>query len=268
MPTDQAAGFLVSALAAGIGVGSVLAGKLSGDRIELGIVAVGSALMGIFAFATGMCTSVAWALVWLFGLGLAGGLFIVPLNAFLQDRADPVEKGRILTTNNFINMVGVILASGVLTVLHDMLHLSAAQMLLAVGAFTLVGTIVVVRLLPGVTLRLFLLSMMHLLFRIRYVGAENLPKKGGALLVSNHTSYADAVLVGGVTRTLHPLPDVAALFREQIFPSVLRDAAGHPALHHRIRETRYALCGPPKRRSPRATWSASFRKAQSREPAT
>jgi acyl-[acyl-carrier-protein]-phospholipid O-acyltransferase/long-chain-fatty-acid--[acyl-carrier-protein] ligase len=146
---DQTAGFLVSALAAGIGIGSVLAGKVSGDRIELGIVAVGSALMGIFAFATGMCTSVPWALVWLCGLGLAGGLFIVPLNAFLQDRADPIEKGRVLTTNNFINMLGVIVASGVLSLLHDALHLSAAQMLLAVGAFTIVGTIVVVRLLPG-----------------------------------------------------------------------------------------------------------------------
>ena len=92
--------------------------------------------MGIFTVATGMTTSFAWAIVWLSGLGIAAGLFIVPLNAFLQDRADPVEKGRILTTNNFINMLGVILASGTLSLMHDMLHMSAAHMLLVMGAFT------------------------------------------------------------------------------------------------------------------------------------
>jgi acyl-[acyl-carrier-protein]-phospholipid O-acyltransferase/long-chain-fatty-acid--[acyl-carrier-protein] ligase len=192
-------GFLVSALAAGIGAGSVLAGRISGDRIELGIVSLGSILMGVFSFATGVCTSVGWSLVWLFGLGVAGGLFIVPLNAFLQERADPAEKGRILTTNNFVNMIGVILASGVLSLLHDVLHMTAAQMLIAIGAFTLVGTVVAIKLLPAVTLRLFLLGLMHVMFRIRYVGTENLPKKGGGLIVSNHTSFADPVLVGGAT---------------------------------------------------------------------
>ena len=197
--SDQNTGLSWTALAAGIGIGSILAGRISGDRIELGIVAVGSTLMGVFTFATGLTTSFAWAIMWLFGLGLAGGLFIVPLNAYLQDRADPAEKGRVLATNNFVNMLGVVLASGTLSLMHDVLHMSAAHMLLVLGAFTLVGTVVAVRLLPRVTLRLFLLSLMHLLFRMRYVGAENLPRTGGALLVSNHTSFADAVLVGGVT---------------------------------------------------------------------
>jgi acyl-[acyl-carrier-protein]-phospholipid O-acyltransferase/long-chain-fatty-acid--[acyl-carrier-protein] ligase len=196
---DKTIGFLVSALAIGIGVGSVIAGRLSGDRIELGIVGVGSALMGLFAFWTGMVSSVPWTLVLLAGLGMAGGLFIVPLNAYLQDRADPKEKGRILTTNNFINMVGVIIASGVLSLLHDAMKLSAAKMMLVLGVFTVVGTIGSVVLMPAISLRLFLLSILHAFFRIRYIGAENLPKEGGALLVSNHVSYADPVLVGGGT---------------------------------------------------------------------
>jgi len=194
---DQTAGFLVAALAAGIGLGSVVAGRLSGDRIELGIVGVGSALMGFFCLGAGLTTSVAWSLVWLTGLGFAGGLFIVPLNAYLQDRADPKEKGRILTTNNFINMLGVILASGVLSLLHDVMGLSAAQMMLALGGFTVVGTIGCIVLMPAICLRFFLLTILHGLFRIRYVGAENLPKEGGALVASNHTSFADSVLVGG-----------------------------------------------------------------------
>jgi acyl-[acyl-carrier-protein]-phospholipid O-acyltransferase/long-chain-fatty-acid--[acyl-carrier-protein] ligase len=196
---DQAAGFLVSALAAGIGVGSVIAGRLSGDRIELGIVGIGSALMGIFAFLTGITMSVPWALVWLTGLGLAGGLFIVPLNAYLQDRADPKEKGRILTTNNFINMLGVIVASGILSLLHDVMHLTAAHMLIVLGACTMIGTIGSVVLMPAISLRFVLLSILHAFFKIVYIGAENLPKEGGALIVCNHASYADPVLVGGAT---------------------------------------------------------------------
>jgi acyl-[acyl-carrier-protein]-phospholipid O-acyltransferase/long-chain-fatty-acid--[acyl-carrier-protein] ligase len=196
---DETAGYLVCALAIGIGVGSVIAGRLSGDRIELGIVGVGSVLMGLFAFAIGMTSSVPWALVWLTGLGLSGGLFIVPLNAYLQDRADPKEKGRILTTNNFINMVGVILASGVLSLLHDVVGLSAARLMMVLGVFTLVGTIGSIVLMPAISLRFFLLTILHAFFKIRYFGAENLPKEGGALIACNHTSYADPVLVGGAT---------------------------------------------------------------------
>lgn len=163
---DQTAGFLVAALAAGIGVGSVIAGFLSGDRIELGIVAVGSVLIGLFTVGTALTSSVPWSLMWLTGLGLAGGLFIVPLNAYLQDRASPQERGRILTTNNFINMVGVLLAAGALSLLHEVIGLTAAHMMLVLGLFILAGTVGAICLIPATSVRSFLLSVLHG-FRIR-----------------------------------------------------------------------------------------------------
>ena len=167
---DQAAGFLVGAVAIGIGVGSVIAGFLSGDRIELGIVPVGSVLISFFAVATAMTSSMFWALLWLTGLGLAGGLFIVPLNAYLQDRADPREKGRIMTTNNFISMVGVLLAAAVLPLLHDVLGFTASRILVVVGALTLFVTIGAVALTPAASLGLLLPTALRNLFRIRTVG--------------------------------------------------------------------------------------------------
>ena len=167
---EQTAGFLVGALAAGIGVGSLMAGFLSGDRIELGIVPVGSVLISFFAIATAMTSSVLWALLWLTGLGLAGGLFIVPLNAYLQDRADPREKGRIMTTNNFISMVGVLLASAALPLLHDLLGLAASSILLMVGAFTLILTIGAIVLIPRKALRHILPAPLQKMFRIHTVG--------------------------------------------------------------------------------------------------
>jgi acyl-[acyl-carrier-protein]-phospholipid O-acyltransferase / long-chain-fatty-acid--[acyl-carrier-protein] ligase len=177
---DETAGFLVAALAAGIGAGSVLAGFLSGDRIELGIVLAGSVLMGLFAIAAGMTSSVPWALVWLTGLGLAGGLFIVPLNAYLQDRAQAQEKGRIITTSNFISMIGVLAAAGVLPLLHDVIGLSAARMLCVFGIFTWVVTIGAITLMPGIPVRLLLATVLRAMFRIGSAAEENRPEETGS----------------------------------------------------------------------------------------
>ena len=115
MCRKRAWGFLVTALAAGIGVGQRgRRARISGDHIELGLVPVGRALMGVFSIALGLTHSLHVGAGWLAGVGFAGGLFAVPLNAFLQEKAGAQEKGRILTTNNFANMLGVIAASGLL----------------------------------------------------------------------------------------------------------------------------------------------------------
>lgn len=197
--SETETGFLVTALAAGIGLGSVLAGTISGDHIELGLVPFGSALMGAFSIALGLTHSYAFGLVWLAGVGFSAGLFVVPLNAFLQERADPALKGRILTTNNFANMLGVVLASGFLWLLHDLLHWNAGAILAATGAVMMLATVYIVRLIPALSLRFLLWCAMTALFRVRVTGQEHIPRKGGGLMVSNHVSYADAVLVGQCT---------------------------------------------------------------------
>ena len=194
-------GLLVAALAAGIGLGSVGAGALSGDYIELGLVPIGSTLMGIASIALGATTSYTHAIVCLVAFGAGGGLFAVPLNAFLQDEAPAAEKGRILATNNFANMVGVILASGFLWVLHDEFYWNAAMIILALGVLMIIGsTILAVRMpLPIIRFVLWVFTMM--VFRVRFEGRENIPRTGPALLISNHISYADAPFVGSTTRS-------------------------------------------------------------------
>ena len=196
---DSGIGYMVTALAIGIGVGSIAAGRFSGDRIELGLVPVGSVLMGLFGMALGVTHSYAWAMVWLVALGFAGGLFVVPLNAFLQDRAGATEKGRVLAVNNFANMLGVILASGVLWLLHDRLAWRAERMVWTLGLFTLLATLYMVWLMPAVTLRFTLRRLVRTMFRLRVVGAEKLPASGAALLAANHVSFADAFVVGTMT---------------------------------------------------------------------
>ena len=197
--SETQSGFLITALAAGIGIGSVLAGALSGDHIELGLVPFGGALMGLFSIALGLTSNYNLALAALVGIGFAGGLFVVPLNAFLQDESGTKEKGRLQATNNFINMAGMIVAYAALWILHDVLHWRADWIVLALGLAMIGGAVYVMAYLPDRTLRFALWCIANVLFRIRVEGAQRIPRQGGALLVSNHVSLVDAVFVGYAT---------------------------------------------------------------------
>lgn len=135
---DLKIGLLGGFLALGIGSGSLLAGYLSGDAIELGLVPVGLFGLAIFSLVlsiSGFSYLILAAVLVL--LGGAGGLFIVPLNAFLQQMSPPAEKGRLLATNNFYNMGGVLLASGVLWFLRDFLHIHPGEILMIFGILLL-----------------------------------------------------------------------------------------------------------------------------------
>ena len=194
--SDTQTGFLVTALAVGIGVGSLAAGWLSGGHIEVGLVPCGAALLGLCSIGVGCVHTFAPALVWLTGVGFAGGLFIVPLNAFLQEHAEREEKGRLLATNNFHNMLGVVVASGTLYLCHELLHWAPAQILIGLGVLTLAATVLIAALIPAPFVRFLTWAVSNLFFKVTVVGAGNIPKEGGALLVVNHASYADAVLIG------------------------------------------------------------------------
>jgi len=195
---DRHIGFLGTFLAIGIGSGSVLAGRLSGNKVELGLVPLGSIGMGVFALLLSQSTvSYLSAAIFLALLGLAGGLFIVPLNASLQQKGEREEKGRLLATSNFLSTVGILLASGVLWLLHDRLHFPADRIILITGLFTLLGTVYVLRTLPDFLARFTLWLLTHTVYNIRIVGQQNVPLHGPALLVSNHISFVDGLLVGG-----------------------------------------------------------------------
>ena len=194
--TDLRVGLLVTALAIGIGVGSMLAGRLSGNKVELGLVPLGAILMGIFCIALYASRgSYTLSVISLSLLGVSSGLFIVPLNAYLQQRSESHEKGRLIATNNFYNTVGLLLASGALTGLHDKLHLSPDKLMLIFGVVTLISSIYVVSVVPEFLVRFVLWLTTHTLFKIRIVGQENVPFRGPALLVSNHMSHIDGFLI-------------------------------------------------------------------------
>jgi acyl-[acyl-carrier-protein]-phospholipid O-acyltransferase/long-chain-fatty-acid--[acyl-carrier-protein] ligase len=197
LKVDQAQnGYLLAALAIGIGVGSALAGLMSGQKIEYGLIPLGS--IGLTTFAallgrTGWSFGAVAAL--LAGLGVSSGFFIVPINALLQHRPPAERKGRVLAAVNLLSFVGIAAASGLYYVLSSLLHMGPAAVLTLSAVLTLGGTIYVLMLLPDALLRLLLWFLTHTLYRVRVVGRDNIPEKGGALFVSNHASYADALFL-------------------------------------------------------------------------
>ncbi len=189
-------GQLSIALALGIGLGSVAAGYLSGGKIEYGLVplgAFGMSLVSVWLSAPGLPVNA--ALVRLALLGFAGGFFIVPIAALLQHRPDPAKKGEVLAAANLLSFVGIFLASGAYYLLADVAGLSPVRIFLFGGLLTLAGAIYVLFLLPDALLRFLLWCATHSFYRIRILGRDHIPAKGGALFVCNHVSWMDALLL-------------------------------------------------------------------------
>jgi acyl-[acyl-carrier-protein]-phospholipid O-acyltransferase/long-chain-fatty-acid--[acyl-carrier-protein] ligase len=196
---ETRAGLLFTALSIGIGVGSLMAGRISGDHIELGLVPAGSLIMGAFSLLLGSTTNYGFALFTLAVIGFGGGFMAVPLNAYLQEEPAADEKGRMIALNNLMNSVAMMIAYVLLDVMHDILHLTPRTIFAVLGGAMFLGAVVVTRIMPAFVVRFVLSVVANLVFRIRVSGGENIPKSGAALLVSNHVSYADAVLAGYAT---------------------------------------------------------------------
>jgi len=190
-------GLLWTFAAVGIGLGSLAAGRLSGDKIELGLVPLGSVGMGAFSVLLFLSQpSFDLAAICLVLVGFAAGFFAVPLNALLQQRSGRQDKGQLIATNNVFNTIGVLLASAMLWGLATLLHLPADHIILILGLLTFVLTLYALYLLPDFFVRFILWVLTHTLYRIRIVGQENIPLHGPALLISNHISFVDALLIG------------------------------------------------------------------------
>jgi len=194
--TENQNGALQAALAIGIGLGSMVAGYLSQNKIEYGLVplgAIGMSLLGLLLSRPHL--SLGAVALNLALLGFFGGFFVVPVNALIQHRPDPDKKGGIIAAGNLLSFVGIFLASGLYYLLASPLQLSPPAIFLFGSIMTLAATVYVLVILPDSFVRLLLWLLTHSLYRIRVEGRENLPTKGGALLVCNHLSFIDAVLL-------------------------------------------------------------------------
>jgi acyl-[acyl-carrier-protein]-phospholipid O-acyltransferase/long-chain-fatty-acid--[acyl-carrier-protein] ligase len=217
--------YLQAAVGIGIGIGSVAAGYLSGGKIEYGLIPLGALGMTMFgallyfnapsamlaAWLGSAATHTGWAPfehvssliarlvhlripdLWL--LGFFGGFFAVPLNALIQHRPRPAQKGGVIAAANFWSFVGIFVAAAAYNIFSAHFHQSAAAIFLDGAILTAVMTGYSIYLLPDSLLRLVLFMVTHSIYRIRVEGRDNIPESGGALFVSNHMSLVDALLL-------------------------------------------------------------------------
>ncbi len=193
---DRHSGYLQGGMLVGVGAGSLAAGFLSGGKIEYGLIPLGMAGLTAFAALLSHAGFGVAAFTWSLGLlGFFGGLYNVPVNAIIQHRPDADKKGQVIATAALLSWVGILLASGVYYLLTVPLHLKPPQIFLFGAVLSLAGTIYCVRLMPDSLLRFVLWCATHSLYRIRVLGRDNIPEKGGALFVCNHASFVDALLL-------------------------------------------------------------------------
>ncbi len=191
---------LTAALGVGIGLGSFAAGYLSGNKIEYGLVPLGSLGLCLFAVLLSQASlSVGQILLILVALGFFGGFFIVPISAILQHRPARENKGVVLAAANLLSSVGLFVAAGAYWALAVALHLGPRGVFVVGGLLSLAATVYVVWLLPDSLLRFLLWLATRTVYRIRVDGRENIPSKGGALFVCNHLSLVDALLLAACT---------------------------------------------------------------------
>src|SRR4029077_15067467 len=130
--------YLQAAVGIGIGVGSLAAGYLSGGKIEIGLIPLGATGMSVFGCLVSMHGLGIWQVRLFLGLlGFFGGFYAVPLNALIQHRPKPEEKGVVIAAGNLLSFVGIFLSAGVYYLFSSVVHLQPGQIFLAGAIMTL-----------------------------------------------------------------------------------------------------------------------------------
>lgn len=247
----EAVQILVLALfSVGVGAGSLLCERLSGHKVEIGLVPLGSIGLTVFGldlyFARSQPTSLhelsalaflatpgSWRIVADFVLvGLFAGFFIVPLFALVQSRADRSELSRVIAGNNILNALFIVGAAA-FGMGMAALGLSIAQIFLAVALLNALVAIYIYTLVPEFLMRFLSWILINTLYRIDTRGLDNIPERGAALLVCNHVSFMDALIVAGSVRRPIRFVMYYKIFNIPVLSFIFRTAKAIPIAGHK-----------------------------------
>ncbi|AYH41997.1 MFS transporter [Azoarcus sp. DN11] len=209
---------LLALFSVGIGVGSLLCEKLSGKHVEIGLVPFGSIGLSLFAFDLWLASPAAapagsplplaavlgapatWrALVDLVMIGVFGGFFIVPLYALVQARSNPAHRSRIIAGNNILNALFMVVAAGLGAGLLAA-GVTIPQLILITAVLNAAVALYIYTLVPEFLVRFIAWLLVHTVYRLRVKGIEHIPADGPALLVANHVSFVDALVIMAASR--------------------------------------------------------------------
>ena len=207
--------FALALFSIGIGVGSLLCERLSARTVEIGLVPLGA--FGISAFCLDLYfarTGVAptpgldvagflgqtgsWRIVLdLVGIGLFAGFFVVPLFALIQSRTPKQEMSRVIAGMNIQNAVLIVTASVAAIAVQKLLGWTIPQVFLALAIANALVALWIFTIVPEFFMRFVSWLLVKTLYRLRIRGIEHIPDEGAALVVCNHVSYMDALILAG-----------------------------------------------------------------------
>lgn len=223
----------------GVGIGSLLCERLSGHKVEIGLVPFGS--IGLTAFAVDLYFATphdpygsaltasafirqpdAWRILMDLGLiGVAGGLFIVPLYALVQQRSRREVMSRVIGANNILNAVFMVVAAALAAVALQA-GMTIPQVLLMTGVLNAFVAAYIYGLVPEFLLRFLAWILVTFIYRLEKRGLANIPERGPALLICNHVGFADAIVISAacprpirfiMESSIFKIPVLSTIFR-------------------------------------------------------
>ncbi|QEY61613.1 MFS transporter [Metapseudomonas lalkuanensis] len=210
---------ILTVFSVGIAMGSMLCERLSGGKVEIGLVPFGSIGLTLFGlllwwhsgeFPQGAVPHDWLALLghgqaWLIladilGIGLFGGFYIVPLYALIQSRTAENERARVIAANNILNALFMVVSAVASILFLSVAGLSIPELFLVVSLMNIAVNSYIFKIVPEFTMRFLVWLLGHSMYRVEHKGLEAIPEEGPAVLVCNHVSFVDALLIGGAVR--------------------------------------------------------------------
>jgi 1-acyl-sn-glycerol-3-phosphate acyltransferase len=242
---EEVVTILLLVFSAGVGIGSLLCERLSGHKVEIGLVPFGS--IGLTAFAVDLYFAVphapagsglsaldylhtagAWHVLLDLGLiGVFGGFFIVPLNALVQQRARREVISRVIGANSILNAVFMV-AAAIFGAAALKWGMSIPQVLLAAGILNACVAIYIYSLVPEFLLRFFAWLLVNVMYRLRASGLDRIPERGPALLVCNHVGFVDAIVISAACRRPIRFIMESSIFRIPVLRTIFKGMKAIP----------------------------------------
>ncbi len=193
--SDSLSGLPLATFGIGVGIGSVLAGKLSHSKVEVGHIPLGAIGLTLGLFFLGVVRPGLIGTVCGMGwLGISSGFIVVPINALIQWRAPEDRRGAVIAFSNTFVFGGVLVGSLAAWGLSSF-GLSAGGILVASGLGAAAVTAWSTWIMPETFIRMVLFLFTHTIYRLHVVGRSHVPERGGALLLPNHVSFVDGLLL-------------------------------------------------------------------------
>ncbi len=209
---------LLAVFSVGIALGSLLCERFSGHKIELGLVPLGSIGLSIFGMDLYFHTQPIAAgelmelsrflqdphsyrvLLDFMLIGVFGGFYIVPLYAMVQERSEEHHRARIIASINILNALFMVASAGTAVVMLGVMNLSIPVFFLVLAIMNLVVAGFIYSILPEFFMRFLIWMITHTMYRVKHTDLNKIPDEGAALLVCNHVSYMDALIIAGACR--------------------------------------------------------------------